>query len=127
MENIIEQIVGSYGTQIWTWIVVFIVTALIIMSFKSFVENLIHYITIRMGSIGYKSYMFYNKEIYIVDRVGFKAIKLINDHRIVFIPLRNWISMNKEVPQPKLRDFQEWDGKDRRMNSNIKNGFGPEA
>lgn len=118
----ISKILAELLPQIWTTTIIVALTLFFMTLVKNFVTNLINYIRVKSSSIGYKSRVFLHNQLWIVEDIKWNTIKLINPKYIMFIALKDWVDMEKTVPQPDENDFNNYED-----NYDIRNGFPPKA
>lgn len=122
MEELLAEIINTYGQQLWLAFVTLVITGFILTMIKSFIADLVNYFRARMSDIGFGQRIYYGNQIYIVDKVEFRHILAHDDKKIIYIPIGTYLSGTIEYPINRHDDFDEtkyhgkpWDGvKDRR-------------
>jgi len=122
MEQIITNIINQYGAELWLTFVTMVITGFILILIKGFIQDLVKYYKARMSDIGYGQRIFWNNQIYIVDRISFRHVIAKDDKRIIHIPIGSYMAGVREYPLNRHDDFDEekyfekpWDGsKERR-------------
>jgi hypothetical protein len=121
MEEIIAAIIKDYGGQIWLGFVTLVITGFVMLLLKQFIENLVNYFRARMSDIGFGQRIYWEGQIYVVDRTTFKHIVVKDDCKVVHIPIDKYLEGAREYPLNRFDDFDErkyhqkpWDGRTER-------------
>lgn len=116
LEQVISEIVNNYGSFIVSGVVIIILTIFIMDSLKNFAINLVNYVTVKMSNLGFNAMIYWNHQLYKVSEIKFTEIVITDEKTVIFIPIKLWLSSDKEYPIPGLNQFKEymWDGIDRR-------------
>jgi len=124
IEQITAEIINNYSAQIWISFVTLVVTGLILIVIKNFIQDIFYYIRARMSDIGFGQRILWKGEIFIVQKIHFKYISLTDDKKIVRIPISTYIEGVVEFPIHRFDDFDEkkyfqavWDGHTERRES----------
>ncbi len=122
MEDIIAEIIDTYGAQLWWAFVTLVVTGFILSLIKTFISDLVNYFKAMMSDIGRGQRIYYRGEIFEIDKITFKHIEAHDDKKYILIPIGSYLGSTREYPKGRHDDFDEkkyhekaWDGaKERR-------------
>lgn len=121
VEQIIATIIQEYGIQLWIGFITLIITGFVMLLVKQFITNLANYFRARMSDIGYGQRIYWDNQIYLVERINFRHIVAKDDKRIIHIPIDIYMNHVRQYPLHRYDDFDEekyhqrpWDGKTER-------------
>jgi len=122
MEELITTILNNYGQQLWFGFITLFVTGFIMILIRQLIANTANYFRARMSDIGFGQRIYWDNQIYMVEKITFRHIVARDDKRIVLIPIDIYMGGVKYYPLHRFDDFDEekyhqkpWDGlKDRR-------------
>ena len=124
MEDLIAEIINTYGQQLWTAVVVLVVTGFVLTMIKNFINDLVNYFKARMSDIGFGQRIYFGGQIYLVEKITFRHIRARDDKKIIYVPIGSYLSGVREYPINRHDDFDEskyhekpWDGKTERRQS----------
>ena len=106
-EDIIAQVIQTYGGQLWLGFVTLVITGFVLTLVKNFIQDLVNYFRAKMSDIGYGQLIYWDKQIYAVDRITFKSILVKDDERMIYIPIDKYLSSAREYPLSRYDDFDE--------------------
>ena len=121
-EELIATIFAEYGQQIWLTFVTFVATGFIMIMLKNLILDLNNYFRARMSDIGRGQRIYFQKEIFVIDKIRFRHIEAHDDQKEILIPINKYMADVRIYPKNRYDDFDEkkyfqkpWDGKtDRR-------------
>lgn len=124
MEDLIAEIITTYGQQLWIAFVILVITGFVLSMIRSFIEDLVGYFKARMSDIGFGQRIYFGGQIYIVEKITFHYIRAKDDKKVIYIPIRIYLEGVREYPMNRYDDFDEqkyhekpWDGHERRTHT----------
>ena len=116
-EEVIGAIINDYSHQIWLSFITFMITGFILILLKNLIQDLVNYLKARLSDIGKGQRIYYNNNIFVIDRIMFKHIVAHDDKKTIYIPISKYLNNVQEFPHPRYDDFNEekyfqkpWDG-----------------
>jgi len=107
MEDVIAAVIRDYGGQLWLGFVTLVVTGFILTLVKNFIQDLVNYFRAKMSDIGHGQLIYWDKQIYAVDRITFRSILVKDDIRMIYIPIDKYLASAREYPLSRYDDFDE--------------------
>lgn len=88
----------------WLSFVTLVVTAFVLSSIKSLVQDASYYIRARWSDIGYNQRVLWNGKLFTVGAIKFKHIELHDEKTVTRIPIKMYI--DGAITFPKSRHLQ---------------------